>query len=107
LRHFSIIAGIIALGIELSVFLSLMELPPFGRGGSDIVWALPFFGLIIFALGISGLAAAFTERRNASRGRMLANAGLLLNGVTLAIPMLMIVLAVGRVLVPMSGLTHR
>jgi hypothetical protein len=107
LRYFSVIAGIIALAIEVLVFLSLMEMPPFGKGGSDIVRALPFFGLIVFALGISGFAAAFTERRNASPRRTLATAGLLLNSVTLAIPTLLLVLAVARVLIATSGLTHR
>ena len=27
-----------------------MEMPPIGKGGSDIIWALPFFGLVVFAL---------------------------------------------------------
>ena len=34
--------AIVALGTEVLVFLSLMEMLPFGKGGSDIIWALLF-----------------------------------------------------------------
>jgi len=46
-KYFSLLTGIVALGTEVLVFLSLMEMPPFGTGGSDIVWALPFFELVV------------------------------------------------------------
>jgi hypothetical protein len=58
LTHFSLGSGILALGIEVFVGLSLTEMPPFGKGGSDIVWALPFFALLIFALAMPGLLVA-------------------------------------------------
>jgi hypothetical protein len=99
LKYVSPIAGIVALGIEVLVFMSLMEMPPFRKGSSDIVWGLPFFGLLVFALAIFGLAAALSARRTPTQKTKLAAAGLLLNGLSLAIPMLMLVLAVGRLLV--------
>jgi hypothetical protein len=99
LTYFSLITGIVALGTEVLVFLSLMEMRPFGKGGSDIIWGLPFFGLIVFALAISGLLAALNTRRHPAQKTKLAATGLLLNGLGLAIPILVLVLAVGRVLV--------
>jgi hypothetical protein len=92
-------SGILALGIEVFVGLSLMEMPPFGKGGSDIVWALPFFALIIFALAMPGLLAALSATRKLIRAGKLAMAGLALNGLTLAIPILLLVVAVSRLLV--------
>ena len=50
------------LAIEVFVGLSLMEMPPFGRGGSDIIWALPFFAMLILALEMPGLLAALAPR---------------------------------------------
>ena len=79
--------------------MSLIEMPPFRKGSSDIVWGLPFFGLLVFALAIFGLGAAFGARRTPAQKTKLAAAGLLLNGLSLAIPILMLVLAVGRLLV--------
>ena len=76
-----------------------MEMPPFGKGGSDIVWALPFFALIIFALAMPGLLAALSATRNPTQTGKFAIAELALNGLTLAIPILLLVVAVGRVLV--------
>ena len=76
-----------------------MEMPPFGKGGSDIVWALPFFALIIFALAIAGLLAALSSTRKPTRTGKFAIAGLALNGVSLAFPILLLVVAVGRLLV--------
>jgi hypothetical protein len=99
LTYFSLGTGILALGIEVFVCLSLMEMPPFGKGGSDIVWALPFFALVIFALAMPGLLAALSATRIPTRANKFAMAGLVLNGVTLAIPILLLVVAVGRVLV--------
>jgi hypothetical protein len=58
LTYFSLGSGILALAIEVFVALSLMEMPQFVKGGSDIIWALPFFALIIFALATPGLMVA-------------------------------------------------
>jgi hypothetical protein len=99
LTFFSLITGIVALGTEVLVFMSLMEMPPFGKGGSDIIWGLPFFGLVVFALAISGLLAALAVRRRPTPAGKLATAGFLLNGLSLVIPILVLVLAVGRLLI--------
>ena len=99
MKYVSLIAGIVALGIEILIFMSLMEMPPFRKGSSDIVWGLPFFGMLVFALAIFGLAAALSARRTPAHKTKLAAAGLLLNGLSLAIPILMLVFAVGRLLV--------
>jgi len=99
LKYFSLVTAIVALGTEVLVFLSLMEMPPFGRGSSDIIWALPFFGLIIFASGTFGFLAALSAKRSQTRAGKLATAGVLLNGLSLLIPTLVLVLAVGRLLV--------
>jgi len=99
LTYFSLGSGILALGIEFFVGLSLMEMPPFGKGGSDIIWALPFFALVVFALAMPGLLAALSATRKPTRAGKFAMAGLALNGVTLAIPILLLVVAVGRLLV--------
>jgi hypothetical protein len=107
LTHFSLGSGILALGIEVFVGLSLMEMPPFGKGGSDIVWALPFFALIIFALAMPGLLAGLSATRKPTRAGKFAMAGLALNGVALAIPILLFVVALGRLLVSTVGLTNR
>ena len=84
-----------------------MEMPPFGKGGSDIVWALPFFALIIFVLAMPGLLAALSATRKPTRTAKFAMAGLALNGLTLAIPILLLVLGLGRLLVSTVGLTNR
>ena len=76
-----------------------MEMPPFGKGGSDIVWALPFFALVVFMLAMPGLLAALGATRKPTRAGKFAMAGLVLNGVSLAIPILLLVVAVGRLLV--------
>jgi hypothetical protein len=99
LTYFSLGSGILALGIEVFVGLSLMEMPPFGKGGSDIVWALPFFALVTFALAMPGLLAALSATCKPTRTGKFAMAGLALNGVSLAIPILLLVVAVGRLLV--------
>jgi hypothetical protein len=76
-----------------------MEMPPFGKGGSDIIWALPFFGLVVFALATLGFVAAVSARRSPTRAGNLATAGILLNGLSLLIPTLVLVLAVGRLVI--------
>ena len=76
-----------------------MEMPPFGKGGSDIIWALPFFALVVFMLAMPGLLAALGATCKPARAGKFAMAGLALNGVSLAIPILLLVVAVGRLLV--------
>jgi hypothetical protein len=107
LTYFSLGSGILALGIEVFVGLSLMEMPPFGKGGSDIVWALPFFALIIFALAMPGLLAGLSATRKPTRAGKFAMAGLALNGIALAIPILLFVVALGRLVVSTVALTNR
>ena len=107
MTYFSLGTGILAVGIEVFVCLSLMEMPPFGKGGSDIVWALPFFALIIFALAMPGLLAGLSATRIPTRAAKFAMTGLVLNGISLAIPILLLVVAVGRLLVSTAGLTNR
>jgi len=99
LTYFSLSTGILALGIEVFVGLSLMEMPPFGKGSSDIVWALPFFALVIFAVAMPGLLAALSATRKPRRTGKFAITGLVLNGVSLAMPILLLVVAAGRLLV--------
>ena len=99
MTYFSLGSGILALAIEVFVALSLMEMPPFGKGGSDIIWALPFFALIIFALAMPGLLVALTATRQNTAAGKFAMAGLVLNALSLAIPILLLVAAVGRLLV--------
>jgi len=106
LTHFSLGTGILALGIEGFVALSLMEMPPIGNGGSDIIWALPFFALLIFALAMPGLLVGLSATRKPKRVGKFARAGVALNGASLAIPILLLVLAVGRVLVSLVALTN-
>jgi uncharacterized membrane protein len=99
LTYFPLVTAIVALGTEVLVFLSLMEMPPFGKGGSDIIWALPFFGLVVFALATLGFLTTLRARRNPTRAGKLATAGVLLNSLSLLIPTLVLVLAVGRLVI--------
>lgn len=94
--YFSLLTGMVSLGIELLVVLALMELPPFGKGASNVIWALPFFGLIVFAIAISGLAVALAVRKQPGASRW-ALAGLLMNVLSLAIPIVVLVLGIGRI----------
>lgn len=105
--YFSLITGIIALGTEVLVFLSLMEIRPFSKGASDIIWALPFFGFVVFGLGVSGLISAVRVRGSAARGRKLVTAGLLMNGLSLAVPILVLMFGVGRLLISAVDLVNR
>jgi hypothetical protein len=100
--YFCFITGIFALGTEVLVFLSLMEMRPFGKGGSDIIWALPFFGLVVLGLGISGLISAISVR-DKNRGGRLVIASLLMNGLSLAVPILALIFGVGRLLLSAVG----
>jgi hypothetical protein len=67
---------------------------------------LPFFALVIFALAVPGVLAGLNATRvstiSTPPGKF-AMAGLVLNGVTLAIPILLLVLAVGRLLVSIAA----
>jgi len=67
LTYFSLGSGILALAIEVFVALSLMEMAPFGKGSSDIIWALPFFALIVFALAMPGLLVALRATHQTGR----------------------------------------
>ena len=84
-----------------------MEMTPFGKGGSDIVWALPFFALLIFAVATPGLLVGLSATRKPTRVGKFAMTGVALNSAGLAIPILLLVLAVSRVLVSTVGLTNR
>jgi hypothetical protein len=80
LTYFSLDSGILALGIEVFVGLSVMEMPPFGKGASDVVWALPFFALIVSALAMPGLLAGLSATRVPTQTAKFAIAGLVLTG---------------------------
>ena len=101
-KYFSLLTGLLTLGMESLVFLSLMELPPFGRGGSDIIWGLPFIGLIVFGLSVSGLVSAFSTQSNSQADRNLMVAGVILNGLSFALPVLVLMFGIGRALL-LSG----
>jgi len=105
--YFSLMTGILALGTEVLVFLSLMEVPPFGKGGCDIVWALPFFGLVVLGLTIPGMMSAISGRSSLIRSGNLVTVGLLINAFALAIPILLLLFGVGRALLAVGGLTNR
>jgi len=57
------------------------------------------FALLIFVPAMPGLLAALSTTRKATRPGKFARAGVALNGASLAIPILLLVVAVGRVLV--------
>lgn len=98
-QYFPLVFGAVALGIEVLVFLSLMELPPFGKGGSDIIWGLPFFGLIVLALSVSGLFASIRGKENPQFNAKLITGGLITNGLSLAVPVLLLAFGIFRALV--------
>jgi hypothetical protein len=62
-----------------------MEMLPFGKGASDIIWALPFLGLIIFALAMSGLVVGLIANPCSHTGWQIRDHRLVSNGVALAI----------------------
>ena len=95
-KYFPLATGILALGTEALVFLSLMELPPFGKGGSDIIWALPFFGLIVVGLSTVGIRAAIRANSNPSHAGKVVVAGLFVNTLSLVIPILLLLFGVAR-----------
>ena len=95
-KYFPLGTGILALGIEVLVFLSLMELPPFGKGDSDIIWGLPFFGLIVLGLAVLGLLATLRAQSNSEYSRGLIIAGWITNSLSLAIPILLLLIGIVR-----------
>jgi hypothetical protein len=107
LKYFSLIAATVALGTEVLVFLLLMEVPPFGKGGSDIIWDLPAIFLPRVAFRLAPSPAINPEVASPKTTNPTNTVGLLLNGLSLAIPTLVLVLAVGRLVVSAGGLTNR
>jgi len=76
-----------------------MEWPPFGKGATDIIWGVPFFGLIVLAFTIPGLLAAVSVKSAAQARSRLATVGLVTNGVCLAVPVLLLLLGVLRLFI--------
>jgi hypothetical protein len=95
-KYFSFVTGLLAIGTEVFVFLSLMELPPFSKGDSDILWGLPFFCLLVSGLAIPGLLTAIILKNSPLGVSRLVVIGLILNGLSLAIPFLLLLLGVIR-----------
>jgi len=95
-RYFSFVTGFLAIGIELFVFLALMELPPFHKGDSDIIWGLPLFCIIVLGLAIPGLVMALTLKKGLQGNGGSINLGLILNGLSLAIPFLLLLFGIIR-----------
>ena len=95
-QYFPMVIGILAIGVEVIVFLALMEIPPFGKGDSDIIWGLPCFFLIVLALAISGILLAITLKNNRQPNNKLVVYGLALNGLSLAIPVLLLLFSIIR-----------
>jgi|SRR6266496_3510734 len=89
-KYFSFVTGFLAIGIELFVFLALMELPPFRKGDSDIIWGLPFFCIIVLGLAIPGLLTALALNKRPQASSRFIILGLILNGLSLAIPFLLL-----------------
>ncbi len=94
---FSLLTGTLSLGIELLIFLALMELRPFGKGDSDIIWGLPFFGLIVLGIAVPGLLAALNAHKQRQIPERLVIAALIMNALSLAIPVLALLFSIGRI----------
>ena len=95
-KYFSFVTGFLAIGIELFVFLALMELPPFHKGDSDIIWGLPFFCLIVLGLTIPGIITAITLRKSPQGNGGVILLGLILNSLSLGIPFLVLLFGIIR-----------
>ena len=95
-KYFSFVTGLLAIGIELFVFLALMELPPFHKGDSDIIWGLPFFCIIVLGLTIPGLVTATALKKGSQDSSSIVLLGLILNGLSLAIPFLLLLFGIIR-----------
>ena len=94
-QYFPLITGVFAIGVEVIVFLALMEIPPFGKGDSDIIWGLPCFFLVVLGFTVSGILSAITLKNKAQSNSKLV-VGLALNGLSLAIPILLLFFSVIR-----------
>ena len=94
-QYIPIATGVIALSIEVAVFLALMEIPPFRKGDSDIIWGLPCFFLIVVGLAVFGFLVSVILKNNRQSGR-LVDYGLALNGLSLAIPLLLMLFCILR-----------
>lgn len=95
-KYFSFVMGFLGIGIELLVFLALMEIPPFHKGDSDVIWAPPFFCLIVLGLTIPGLITAIALKKDPHGNNGITVLGLILNGLSLAIPFLLLLFGVIR-----------
>jgi|SRR5215216_2684651 len=95
-KYFSLVTGLLAIGTEVAVYLSLMEIPPFGKGDSDIIWGLPFFCVIVLGLAIPGLLTAISLKNGPQGASRFVAVGLILNGLSMAIPFLLLILGVIR-----------
>lgn len=95
-QYFPMVTGILSIGIEITVFLALMEIPPFGKGDSDIIWGLPCFFLIILGVSLSGIFLAITLHDYRNPDNKLIIYGLALNGLSLAIPVLLLLFSIIR-----------
>ena len=95
-QYFPLITGVFAIGVEVLVFLALMEIPPFGKGDSDIIWGLPCFFLVVLGFTVSGILSAITLKNKAQSNSKLVVVGLALNGLSLAIPILLLFFSVIR-----------
>ncbi len=94
--YFALATGVLALGIETLVFLALMELPPFSKGASDIIWGVPCLCLLVAGLAGSGLLTVLAVKPRRPGAGRLAAAGLILNGLSLALPVLLLLAGIIR-----------
>ena len=97
MRSLPVLTGLLGLGAEALILLALFEIPPFGRGSSDIVWALPCFGLVVLGLAGSGSAIALARRRQVGRDGWIARRGPL--QWTLVVPVAALAFGVARALI--------
>lgn len=95
-RYFPAVTGVIACCIEVIVFWALMEIPPFGKGDSDIIWGLPCFFLIILGFATSGILVAITFKNKKESNSKLVVYGLALNVLSLAIPIMLLLFSIIR-----------
>lgn len=95
----SLAAGIFALVTEVLVFMALMGIPPFGPGDDDVIWLLPFIGLLTLGLSAIGLGTAVLSRGEVTGVPAVRTASLIVNGISLAVPVILLLFAVVRALV--------
>lgn len=97
MRILPILTGVLGLGAEALIVLALFEVPPFGKGSSDVVWALPCFGLVIVGVAGSGMAMALLRSRRVGQDRWIVPS-IVLNGLCLAAPVVTLAFGVTRAL---------